>query len=258
MPSIAWMVASTPACWGCLNSSGPVHRPGAHGVEVAGVAVPAVGELLGHHRAGPEREVRHVARQAHQDRATGLGVHAGHRHRVGAQTAAAGAGVAAEHQHVEAPVVGAGDLTVAEHRDDEVALDPDQVRAEEQHGGHREAQEPVEPDDGEPVVLLEGQRLAEPPGVHEEQHPADRGGHQQDAQHAEDEGVGDQVEDRPVPDQAHQQGAHQREHGAEPHAQRDPADLPVAREQLGRARARAGSSPSARRRAGTGRGWPAP
>ena len=79
-----------------------------------------------------------------------------------------------------------------------------------------------------------------------------------DAQHAEDEGVGHQVEDRPVPDQAHQQGADQREQrrrttratrcGRPFGCPRAAAPTP----------ARAGSSPSARRRAGTGLGWPAP
>ena len=57
-------------------------RPGADAVEVAALAVEAVGELLVHHRALGEREVLHVARQPDQHRPAGLGVDAGDRHRV--------------------------------------------------------------------------------------------------------------------------------------------------------------------------------
>ena len=227
------MVASTPGVVGLLEQLGVVAGPGAHRVEVAGVAVEALGELLVHDRALAERELGHVPGQADQHRAAGLGVDARDRHRVRAQAPPTGAGVAAEQEHVEAAVRGTGDLAAAEHGHDEVPLHADQVRAEEQGGGDAHAEEPVETHDGEPVVLLQGQRLAQPPGVHEEQHPADGGEHERDPEQTQQDRVGDQVEHRAVPHRADDQGEDTGGHEGQPGAQRDQADPAVAGEQLG-------------------------
>ncbi len=160
IPSTPSMVAATPGLRTPLKRAALSWRPGGEAVELAAVAVVAVGELLGHHRALGEREVGHVARQPEQDRLAGLLVDAGHRDAVGPQPPAVGAGVPAEQQHVVAPVGGRRGVAVAEHRRDEAPLDRDHVRGEEQAAGHREAQQPVEPDHGQPLLLQQLERLA--------------------------------------------------------------------------------------------------
>ena len=64
----------------------------------------------------------------------------------------------------------------------EVALDADDVGAEEQRAGDGEAEDAVDADDREPVLALQGQRLAEAPGVDEEAGPADGERHQAEPQ----------------------------------------------------------------------------
>ena len=145
MPSTAIIGGVDARVLGLAEQLGVVAGPGADGVEVAVVAVEAVGELSVHDRALGEREVRHVARQADQHRLAGLGVDAGDRHRVGAQAPPSGAGVAAEQQHVVAAVRGVDRDTVAEHGDDEVALDVDEVGAEEQRPGTAKHRTPLTP-----------------------------------------------------------------------------------------------------------------
>ena len=185
---------------------GVVAGPGADAVEVAVLAVEPVGELLVHHRTLGELEVGHVAGQPDQDRLAGLRVDAGHGHGVGAQAPAARAGVAAEQQHVVAAVRGVADRAVAEHRDDEVALDADQVGAEEQRAGHREAEHTVDADHGEALVLDQGQRLTQPPGVDEQARPADRQQHQHQAQQRRAASVLDAAQNsEPVPDRGRRQ-----------------------------------------------------
>ena len=131
----------------------------------------------------------HVARQADQHGLAGVGVDAGDGHRVGPQPPAPGAGVAADQQHVVATVVRAGHGVAGEHGEDEVALDADQVRAEEQRAGHRQAQHAVQPDHGPPVGQRQRQRLPDPPRVDEQAGPADREHHQAQAQVAQHGGV---------------------------------------------------------------------
>ena len=63
-----------------------------------------------------------------------------------------GPGVAADEQHVVATVVLAGHGVAGEHGQDEVALYADQVRAEEQRAGDREAQHAVQADHRPPVA----------------------------------------------------------------------------------------------------------
>ena len=112
---------------------GVVVGPGVDAVEVAAVAVEAVGELLVHRRAlagtgrlarlrgRPNRTVRPVSSSM---LATVM--------LSGRDADAAGSGVAAQQQHVVAAVLGLGHDVAAEDGGDEVALYGDQVAGEEQ------------------------------------------------------------------------------------------------------------------------------
>ena len=211
---------------------GVVLGPGADPVEVVGVE--AVGELLAHDGALHEGEVRHVARQPDQDGTSGLLVDAGDRHRVGPQAPAPGAGVAAEQEHVVAAVVGAGGRAAAEHREHEVALHADEVGAEEQRAGDREAEDAVDADRGAAVAHRERQRLTDPPGVDEQGGPADRGEHQGEAEQPQHQCVGGQPEDQLVPGETDDEGRHDPDDQREPEAQGDQADPAVAGDELGR------------------------
>ena len=89
----------------------------------------------------------------------------------------------------------------------EVALHADEVRAEQQGAGDREAEQAVDADDRAPVLQVQGQRLADPPGVHEERGPAD--GEQPSAPGAAARAAtvfGAEPEDEAVPEQADQHG----------------------------------------------------
>ena len=184
------------------------------------------------------------------------GVDAGHGQRVGTQAPAAGAGVAAEQQHVEAAVVGADDLAVAEHRDHEVALHADHVGAEEQRAGDgRSRAAPLTPTTASRCWRWSAERLPEPPGVHEEQGPADGQRHQRQAQRRRAAGCWR----RPRRRRRARSSATTSARAASttttrhPDPHRDPADAPVAGDELGGAGDDAGSSPSAPRRGGSAR-----
>ncbi len=227
MPSTPMMVASTPGFLEPLKSSAWSSAQVATPLRYMPSHVEAVGELLVHHRSLGEGEVLHVARQPDQHGLAGLGVDAGHRHGVRAQAPAARAGVAAHQQHVVAPLVGVDRRAVAEHRDHEVALHADDVGAEEQGAGDGEAEEAVDADDGEAVLALQGQRLAEAPGVDEEVRPADGERHQAEAQHRSSRRCWSRPEGDAVPDVRHHDGEQADDHQGQPGPQRDPADPAV-------------------------------
>ena len=155
---------------------GVVARPGADAVEVAALAVEAV---AGTARPSPSPSANgkfgHVARQPDQHGPAGLGVDAGDRHRVRSQPPAAGAGVAAEQQHVVAAVVGAGrrspspNIVIMKSR-----WTPTRWAPKSSDARDGQAEDAVEADHGETLALLQAERLAEPPGVHEQRGPADR------------------------------------------------------------------------------------
>ncbi len=146
---------------------------------------------------------------------------------------APGAGVPAEQQHVVAAVVRRGRRALAERRDHEVAVHADEVGAEQQAAGDRQAEEAVDADHGPAVLLAERERLADPPGVHEENGPADGQPHQQEPEQAEGQRVHGHPEREPVPDQAEAEDEEGADHQDHPDPHRDPTDLPVARHQLG-------------------------
>ena len=219
-----------------LEELGVVECPCGDGVEVHPLDVEAAGELLVEHRALGEGEVLHVARERDQHRLAGLGVDAGDRHRVRAQAPPAGAGVTSEQQHVVATVVRADRRAVAEHRDHEGALHPDDVGTEEQGAGDAEAEEAVDPDDREAVLALEGERLAEAPRVDEEVGPADRETHHPQPQHLQEGRVGAGPECDTVPEVGRRHRQHGKDDEPQPDPQRGEAQATPARDELGRAR----------------------
>ena len=221
-----------PGFFGLAEQLLVVHRPGVDAVEHAVLAVEPLRELLVHHRALGEREVLHVARQRDQHGAAGLGVDAGDGDRVRPQPPAVGAGVAAEQQHVVAAVVRAAGVAGAEHGLDEVALHADQVRAEEQHRGDREAEDAVDADRCPAVAHPQRQRLPDPPRVEEQRGPADGQRHQREPDRLQGGEVGDQPERELVVHGRHDQAADPDHQQREPDPQRGPSDRLVAAREL--------------------------
>ncbi len=248
-----------------LEQRGVVTDPRRDAVQLAvGVAaVVAVRPRLAHHRSLREREVRHVARQPDQHGLAGGGVDAGDGHRVGPQTPPAGAGVAAHQQHVVAPVVLPGHRVAGEHGQDEVALHADQVRAEQQRPGDRQAEDAVQPDHGAPVGKRQRQRLADPPGVEEQGGPADGEHHQGQAQVRPAPWCPRRTRRRTGGARAASTSADERQrHERRPDPGGDTAHPAVSRRPAAPSPARPGSSPSASGRGGNAharrgrRRWP--
>ncbi len=115
------------------------------------------------------------------------------------------AGVAAEQQDVVAALVRLRLLPVAEHAGDEVALRRHDRARVDQHGHHQDHQQAVDDARGQPVVLLQRQRPAEPVGVDEQRGPADREQDQQDLDQPQRLRRDQQVDRPGPPDQREQQ-----------------------------------------------------
>ena len=146
-------------------------------------------------------------------------------------------GVAAEEQHVVAAVAGVARLAAAEHRLDQVALRADQVGAEQQRAGDEQAQRAVDADHRAPVRHGQRQRLADPPGVDEQERPAHRA--ERSARCAGTAGCGCRRPGRTRNSRWSSETTRTSEpgrQGGDPDPHREPADPPVPGGQLRRAR----------------------
>ena len=184
-------------------------RVGVDRVQHAGVvAAPiALGELLVQRRVLRERHVLQVARQADQHRATGLGVDAGHRHAVGPQPDPALPGVAAQQQDVVAALLGLWSRRRRRTPCSSGRAGP--TRSRPRPPGRRPRRATTADAQGreaEPVPTGQLWRPGEPPGVDEQQTPAEAE-HDQERpeQRSAGRGRGEQTDDRRIaPDQGEQ------------------------------------------------------
>ena len=222
---------------------------GVDGVQHAGVVLAAVPlrELLVHRRALGEGHVLHVARQADQHRAAGLGVDAGHGQAVGSEPAAALPGVPAEQQDVVATGLRLGLAAAGEHRRHQAPLGRHDRGRGHQAADHDQHQHPAHRREAEPMATGQLRRPGQPPGVDEQQTPAETEDDEQDLQHHQHGGAGEQPDDGRAPDQrADAEQQEQRPEG-DPGPDGDPTDPLVAGRDLGRSRQHQGHAEEAQR-----------
>ncbi len=126
--------------------------------------------------------------------------------------------------------------TAGEHRRHQVPLGGDHRGRGEQAADDREDQADVERRKPEPVSSGELRRAGDPPGVDEQQSPAQAERDQGDLHHPQGGAEGDQADHPAAPDQREQRDERQQHPEPHPDPQRDPADPTVAGGDLGRAR----------------------
>ncbi len=211
-------------------------RVGVDRVQHAGViaALVSVGELLVQRRILRERGAFEVARQADQHRATGLGIHAGHRHAVRPQPDPGPSGVPAQQQDVVATLL---DLFVPAAGEDgahHVPLRRDHRRRCHQAAGHTDRQTDAEHREGEPMTAGQVGRPGDPPRVDEQDGPAHAQHDQGDLDQPQHGRGGEQVDGGAPPDQR-EQADQQRQHPQSgPGPQGEPTHALVARRHLRR------------------------
>ena len=229
-PSTASLVAWAPG----LRTSGIEvlvgGRVGVDRVQHAGVvrARVALGELLVQRRGGREGHVLEIAGQADQHGAPGLGVDAGHGHAVRPQSGPVLAGVPAHQQDVVAALLGLLVAAAGEHGAHQIALRRDHARRGDQAADHRADQDQVEDGEAEPVPPGELRRAGDPPGVEEQQAPADPQGDQTELDHPQGRTEGEDRDRGAPPDQGEQADQHGGDQQPDPDPDGDPAHPAVA------------------------------
>ena len=112
---------------------------------------------------------------------------------------------------------------------------PTTCEANSSDAGDGEAEHAVDADHRQPLLLAQGERVAEAPGVDEQVGPADGHHHQHDPDEPEHEGVAQQPEDERAEDHPEPEEHRDDRDQPEPDPQRDPPGLLAAGHELGRA-----------------------
>ena len=210
---MASIVASRPGSSLCGYRSAVLRR-GVHRVEQArGAAVVAVRVERPHRGVLAERDVLQVTWQRHEHGPAGIGVDAGDRHGVGADSDSVLAGVGAQQQNVVAALERSGRLRRREHLLDHLPGCVDRLRGD--HGGRTDTQHQRGVDEHHQPAAhqVEVEGLRHPPGVDQQGDPAD--GQEGDAEAGREQNVrvGEQVERSGAvgaePDDKHRSGDQQ-------------------------------------------------